>query len=76
MNEELWQSGMNSSSIFTAAVAVCDRRFLGGQTLPEKTPPLMHELFCTLSGPRGAEDSSQLDLQPNSQPVIHPQEAG
>lgn len=76
MNEELWQSGMNSSSIFTAMVAVCDRRFPSGQLLPEEMPPVMHELCCTLLGPRGARDSSQLDLQLNSPAVIHPRKAG
>lgn len=47
MNEGLWQSGMNSSSIFTTAEVVCDRRLPTGQLLSVKMALVIHEL-CSI----------------------------
>lgn len=47
MNKGLWQSGMNSSSIFTTAEVVCDRHLPTGQLLSVKMALVIHEL-CSI----------------------------
>lgn len=68
MNEGLWQSGMNSSSIFTTAEVVRDRRLPTGQLLSVKMALVIHEL-CSIrvrvGGRWGQQygNSSHLDVR-------------